>query len=302
MFSIDNNGVIEGPYTAQEILSMDLSPETRIFDSETRKWHPLSEYNMESYDTFENDEAEEFLLNSGVQPVNDCSDINQTSETEASDDFQQYIDSLYKYVAEQMVTKNMPMEDVFRDLVQQDVPIDLAKTAVNNMYEEIRKHDNDKANTKIGIGIASLLIGLLVTAVSYSNASSGGTYIIATGAIIYGFIDLVGGIGRLKSKHLIEDDNIERILKNSHPITIKRNYPNALVSADNIYDIIGKVEKLLKKDEILKPLKISFSRDGGVMTFSVTENSITFHLNDDVATDEVKEHLNILLASFDLKR
>ena len=47
----------------------------------------------------------------------------------------------------------------------------------------------------IAIGVIAMLIGILVTVTTYSHASaSGGTYLVAWGPIVFGFIQIVRGL------------------------------------------------------------------------------------------------------------
>ena len=55
------------------------------------------------------------------------------------------------------------------------------------------------ANRQIAVGALFLVIGIVVTAATYSSASkSGGTYTIAYGAILVGVIKIVRGLLRLQ--------------------------------------------------------------------------------------------------------
>lgn len=48
--------------------------------------------------------------------------------------------------------------------------------------------------SNIGIGLFLIVIGVIVTAVSYSAAAGGGRYVVAWGAILVGVIRLVRGL------------------------------------------------------------------------------------------------------------
>jgi hypothetical protein len=62
----------------------------------------------------------------------------------------------------------------------------------------LRDAERAKGRGDVGIGVALLAIGLVITAVTYSSAShSGGTYIIALGPIIGGVFRLFRGLARL---------------------------------------------------------------------------------------------------------
>ncbi len=53
-------------------------------------------------------------------------------------------------------------------------------------------------NGHLVIGIIALLVGLLITVVTYSNASgaSGGTYVVAYGPMAYGVVSIIRGLAR----------------------------------------------------------------------------------------------------------
>ena len=61
-----------------------------------------------------------------------------------------------------------------------------------NMYESERRA---RRSRDIGIGLVLLLLGIVITAVTYDSASrEGGTYIVAYGPIVVGVIRLFKGL------------------------------------------------------------------------------------------------------------
>lgn len=51
------------------------------------------------------------------------------------------------------------------------------------------------AQRQLGVGVLLLLVGIVVTAATYANASkSGGSYVVAYGAIIVGVIKIIRGV------------------------------------------------------------------------------------------------------------
>jgi hypothetical protein len=59
---------------------------------------------------------------------------------------------------------------------------------------------------KIGVGLAVLIVGIVITVVTYSNAASspsGGTYVVAWGPMVFGAITVLRGlVGLTKSRRL----------------------------------------------------------------------------------------------------
>ena len=87
-----------------------------------------------------------------------------------------------------------------------------ADNLTNDMSEWRLQYDeaNSSANRDIGMGLVWLIGGSLVTALTYSAASNGGRYVLAGGAIIYGFLRFILGIilkiKAIHSKHNLYKD------------------------------------------------------------------------------------------------
>jgi len=62
------------------------------------------------------------------------------------------------------------------------------------------KDEKGVDGTRLAIGAVVMLIGLGVTAATYSAAEGGGTYVIAYGAILFGFIEIIRGFSGTSSK------------------------------------------------------------------------------------------------------
>jgi len=61
---------------------------------------------------------------------------------------------------------------------------------------ELQRAGRSRATGQLVLGGALLLIGILITAVTYGSASTGGgTYIIAYGPMIFGCGQIIRGIG-----------------------------------------------------------------------------------------------------------
>jgi hypothetical protein len=52
-------------------------------------------------------------------------------------------------------------------------------------------------NSQVLLGVLFLLGGIIITAVTYDSASSGGSYIIAYGPMIYGVYSIIRGVARM---------------------------------------------------------------------------------------------------------
>src|SRR5258708_39414668 len=64
--------------------------------------------------------------------------------------------------------------------------------AVSNHKAEIRKG----AMKQLGVGFLMFVVGVVITAATYSMASNGGIYVVAYGPIIFGAISILRGLFR----------------------------------------------------------------------------------------------------------
>jgi hypothetical protein len=61
--------------------------------------------------------------------------------------------------------------------------------------DALREEHHARGARQLGIGVLLLLVGILITATTYSSAStSGGSYLIAYGPIIFGIVHIVRGL------------------------------------------------------------------------------------------------------------
>ena len=64
-----------------------------------------------------------------------------------------------------------------------------------NLLQQMKEAKNSAANKNMLYGALWCIGGLIVTAVTYSNASNeGGTYVVAWGAIVFGGYQFIKGI------------------------------------------------------------------------------------------------------------
>jgi hypothetical protein len=66
--------------------------------------------------------------------------------------------------------------------------------------EVLRAERRSRGRTQVLIGGAILAVGVVITAVTYGSVSqSGGSYVIAYGPIIFGFIRIIRGLSTMYS-------------------------------------------------------------------------------------------------------
>ncbi len=95
--------------------------------------------------------------------------------------------------------------EIFQGLMEFGLDEEQSSMVINSMENRAMEIEKSYDNEQL-TGGAICVIGIIVTAVTYSSALSGGTYVIAWGAIIFGAIRFFGGLNN--------KSNFSKILKN----------------------------------------------------------------------------------------
>jgi hypothetical protein len=86
----------------------------------------------------------------------------------------------------------MSFDDVARRMQQRHDADAFTESALVDADDYERQ---SRRNADIGFGLVLLIVGILITAVTYDSASQqGGTYVIAYGPIVVGAIRLIRGL------------------------------------------------------------------------------------------------------------
>ena len=105
----------------------------------------------------------------------------------------------YNYAASLLITQKQPAQNVVAALQQKGLSHDESLKVVTLLQDEVRKRKRSTAKGYISTGAVISVIGIVITAVSYSSASGGGRYVVAWGAIVFGIILMIRGfIGSVK--------------------------------------------------------------------------------------------------------
>ena len=84
---------------------------------------------------------------------------------------------------------------VQQDLVERGLPPGVAAQMVASATRR-PPPANDDAGELIAMGVGLLVLGAVITGITYSAASGGGTYVVTTGLFVVGVIKILQGIGR----------------------------------------------------------------------------------------------------------
>lgn len=113
---------------------------------------------------------------------------------------QQLVREVYGYAANLMRNgeSNYKIE---KALVEKGLPQDIARTVVQNLEQERQRQYNqahrDAAMRNMAVGGVICVIGLIISIGSYqaaANSPSGGSYVVAYGAVIFGGIQFLKGL------------------------------------------------------------------------------------------------------------
>lgn len=93
-----------------------------------------------------------------------------------------------------MVNEKKDAFEIQKALIEQGLDEKSASIVVSNLEQQIKEAKKEGANEDIMYGALWCVGGLIVTAVTYSAASGGGTYVVAWRAILFGAIQFIKGL------------------------------------------------------------------------------------------------------------
>lgn len=103
--------------------------------------------------------------------------------------------NINNYAINLIVNEGVSVTDTEKRLISEGLDKKLAKTVVENAVNQIKENvSKAKAQRDIKFGLLWFLGGGLITVITYSMASNGESYLVAWGAIFFGFVQLVKGL------------------------------------------------------------------------------------------------------------
>lgn len=112
----------------------------------------------------------------------------------ANKEQQDAIDQIYNYAGDLLVNKKKSAMETQNALIEQGIDAESASVVVANLEQQINDAKQKRAKKDILHGALWCFGGILVTVVTFSAASGGGTYVVTWGAIIFGAIQLIKGL------------------------------------------------------------------------------------------------------------
>jgi curved DNA-binding protein CbpA len=117
----------------------------------------------------------------------------ETEEAEKTDE--QIIINAMRYVAEE-AERGLNRNQIVEKLIKNGWSYDIAVQIVVRVFEYRSEIKRKAGGKQIGCGLLMLIIGGIITWLTYEAASEGGTYIVTTGLFIVGGITFIIGFFR----------------------------------------------------------------------------------------------------------
>src|ERR1039457_626098 len=88
-------------------------------------------------------------------------------------------------------------KEVGRILVSSGINARQAESMVNYAVSTHKAEIRKGAAKQLGVGILLVVVGIVITAATYSMARHGGMYVVAYGPVVFGAISILRGLFRL---------------------------------------------------------------------------------------------------------
>ena len=109
---------------------------------------------------------------------------------------QQFIQEVYQRAAK-LAKEGKSKDKIQTELNAMGLNQETASVVIENVFRIRKKAHREAGARNILVGAAFCVGGIAVTALTYQMASGGGTFIVAWGAILFGGIQFVKGLGHL---------------------------------------------------------------------------------------------------------
>jgi curved DNA-binding protein CbpA len=161
-----------------------------------KTYHPDTAGSVNAARMVEINEAYEVLSNPIKRSEYDCAFRTKyhshETEAEAPTD-EELIIGLMRFAAEK-AAEGKKRSQVADELTKKGVPYDVAAQIVSRVFDyrsELKRKEGGKA---IGCGLLMIIVGGIITGITYAAASGGGTYFVTIGLFVVGGITLIVGL------------------------------------------------------------------------------------------------------------
>lgn len=109
-------------------------------------------------------------------------------------DQQEIVNQIYGFTADMLYNQKKSIEETKAALIENGLRAEDADVVIANLQNQYKQEKREAGNKNMLYGALWCVGGLLVTILTYSAASDGGTYVVAWGAVIFGAIQFVQGL------------------------------------------------------------------------------------------------------------
>ena len=109
-------------------------------------------------------------------------------------DQQEIVNQIYGFTADMLYNQKKSIEETKAALIENGLRAEEADVVIANLQNQYKQEKREAGNKNMLYGALWCVGGLLVTILTYSAASDGGTYVVAWGAVIFGAIQFFKGL------------------------------------------------------------------------------------------------------------
>jgi hypothetical protein len=109
---------------------------------------------------------------------------------------QQFVREVYQRAAN-LANAGKSKDKIQTELKEMGVSESTASVVIENTFRALKKAHREAGARNVFVGAAWCVGGVVVTALTYQLASGGGTFIVAWGAILFGGIQVLRGLGQV---------------------------------------------------------------------------------------------------------
>lgn len=107
---------------------------------------------------------------------------------------QEIVNQIYGFTADMLYNQKKSIEETKAALIENGLRAEDADVVIANLQNQYKQEKREAGNKNMLYGALWCVGGLLVTILTYSAASDGGTYVVAWGAVIFGAIQFFKGL------------------------------------------------------------------------------------------------------------
>lgn len=103
-------------------------------------------------------------------------------------------EAICRYTAKKLILAKKSPAEIRQALIEKGMDGNSADLLISNLSYELNNEKKESAMRNMRQGGLWCVGGILVTVITYSAASGGGTYVVAWGAILFGAIQFFKGL------------------------------------------------------------------------------------------------------------